>query len=541
MNSEGSFLDSKTIVAIVLVAVIWIGWQAHLTKKYGKPTAAVSAVENPVQNVDETKPAAAASTEITEKSTSLAPETKTTTVTNSKTETFLEYTDEVWSFKVSSKGMGLKDVKLNKFKDTKGETIVLANTNAPYAFQTELLGAEESLYFDLKKEGNTFSGTAVFGGLTIVKTMEVDSQKYALKTRIDVSGFERGIRGVTTWLKDKVTAPESTSWLMPMMEGHSLYVDHNTTYAREHLTHDASGKIGETYTNVSIASLGSLYFTTAVFDKSEIHPQVEAQYLSEGENKFVVGQINYLFNAGVNETTVNYMAFAGPKELGLLKSIDPKFEQIIDFWVLGSIAKPMLKLMKWFNSVTGNWGVAIILLTLVVRMLVLPLYMSSYKSMKAMQKIQPQMKALREKYAKDPQQMNTEVMRLFKENKVNPLGGCFPMLLQLPIFMALYRVFSQSIELYQAPFILWIKDLSIKDPYFVLPVLMGISMFIQQKITPTTTTDPAQQKVLLFMPVFFSFLMLTLPSGLTLYIFVSTLFGIIQQFIFMREKSTAKA
>jgi YidC/Oxa1 family membrane protein insertase len=153
----------------------------------------------------------------------------------------------------------------------------------------------------------------------------------------------------------------------------------------------------------------------------------------------------------------------------------------------------------------------------------------SFKSMKAMQQIQPHVQVLREKHKDDPMTLNKEMMALMKENKANPLGGCLPMLLQIPIFFALYKVIGSSVELYQSPFFGWIQDLSAHDKFYVLPVLMGISMFLQQKLTPMTTLDPTQAKIMMFLPVVFSLFMLNLPSGLTLYMFVSTVFGIIQQ------------
>lgn len=156
-----------------------------------------------------------------------------------------------------------------------------------------------------------------------------------------------------------------------------------------------------------------------------------------------------------------------------------------------------------------------------------------------MQRIQPELNRLKEIYKNDNQKMNLEVMKLMRDNKVNPLGGCLPIFLQLPIFFALFALLQNAIELYQAPFALWLQDLSMRDPYFVMPVLMGITMFIQQKITPSTL-DPAQQRVMLILPVVFSVFMLGLPSGLTLYIFISTLFGILQQFFFMRETGDVK-
>ena len=155
--------------------------------------------------------------------------------------------------------------------------------------------------------------------------------------------------------------------------------------------------------------------------------------------------------------------------------------------------------------------------------------------MREMQRIQPQTAKIKEKFKDDKTQMNKEVMDLMRANKVNPLGGCLPLLVQMPVFFALYRVLYNAIELYQAPFFGWIQDLSTKDPYYVLPVLMGISMFVQQKMTPSTTMDPAQQKMMLFMPIIFSFFMVALPSGLVLYILFSTVLQLASQYLVNRD------
>ena len=197
-------------------------------------------------------------------------------------------------------------------------------------------------------------------------------------------------------------------------------------------------------------------------------------------------------------------------------------------------------MLRAFYGMVGNWGVAIICLTLVVRILVLPANIYSYKSMRAMQVIQPQIKALREKFKDDQVKQQQEMMALMKAHKVNPVGSCLPVLLQFPIFIALYQVLGNSIELYQAPFGLWIHDLSLKDPFYILPVLMGLTMFVQQKITPNTM-DPAQAKVMLMMPLLFTFFMVSLPSGLTLYMLVGAIFSVAQQMYFMKQTPTPAA
>ncbi|MAW07705.1 MAG: hypothetical protein CME61_05425 [Halobacteriovoraceae bacterium] len=212
-----------------------------------------------------------------------------------------------------------------------------------------------------------------------------------------------------------------------------------------------------------------------------------------------------------------------------LMKIGNGFSSTVEFGFFGFLAIPILRGLQFFHEYFPNYGVAIIILTIFIRLLTFPLQYKSFKSMKKMQKLQPELNKLKEKYKDNPQKMQAETMELFKRSGANPLGGCLPLLLQMPIFFAFYKVLSAAIELVGAPFIFWINDLSIKDPYFVLPVLLTVVMFLQQKITPMQTTDDTQKKVMLFMPIIFGFIMKDLPSGLVLYIFVSTLFGILQQ------------
>jgi YidC/Oxa1 family membrane protein insertase len=190
--------------------------------------------------------------------------------------------------------------------------------------------------------------------------------------------------------------------------------------------------------------------------------------------------------------------------------------------------------LKFFHGYLGNWGFAIILLTVCIKALFWPLTQKSYSSMKAMQKLQPKMAKLREKYANDKQRLNTEMMTLYKENRVNPFGGCLPILIQIPVFFALYQVLLRSIELRHAPFMWWITDLSAKDPYYVTPLIMGVTMFLQQKMTPTTM-DPMQARLMMMMPVVFTFLFLNFPSGLVIYWLVNNVLTIAQQYLINRK------
>jgi YidC/Oxa1 family membrane protein insertase len=212
-------------------------------------------------------------------------------------------------------------------------------------------------------------------------------------------------------------------------------------------------------------------------------------------------------------------------------------EKSFDFGMFFFLAIPFLQCLIFFDRIFDNYGIAIIILTMILKFITLPLNSMSMKSMKKMQKVQPEILKIREKFKGEPQKMNAAVMELYKKNKVNPVSGCLPMLIQIPIFIALYRMLLVSIELKNSPFFGWISDLSLKDPYYVSPILMGISMFVQQRMTPSTAVDPMQQKIFMLMPVIFTFLFINFPSGLVLYWLVNNILTIAHQF-YLNKKLT---
>lgn len=214
-----------------------------------------------------------------------------------------------------------------------------------------------------------------------------------------------------------------------------------------------------------------------------------------------------------------------------LITLGDNLHQSVDFGFFAILAVPTLRALQFVYKFIPNYGIAIILVTILIRLITFPLQYKSFKSMKKMQLIQPELTKIKEKYKDEPQKMQKETMDLFKKAGANPLSGCLPLLLQMPFFFAIYKVLYSSVELVGAPFYGWIHDLSIHDPFYVLPVLMGVSMFAQQKLTPTSTMDPTQQKIMLLMPVIFAFIMKSLPAGLVLYILVSTVVGILQQML----------
>ncbi len=232
--------------------------------------------------------------------------------------------------------------------------------------------------------------------------------------------------------------------------------------------------------------------------------------------------------------------YVGPKEMDTLGKADPALTGAIDLGWFSLIAKPLLRLLNWLHGFLGNYGLAIIILSVMLKVIFIPANNASFRSMRKMAALQPRINALRDRHRKDPQKLNAEIMDLYKENKVNPAGGCLPILIQIPVFIALYRVLSGAIELRHAPFALWIADLSVKDPFYVTPILMGATMFIQQKMTPTAG-DPKQAQIMLFLPVIFTAMFISLPSGLVLYWLVTNLLSICHQWYMLQAEGGKKA
>jgi len=242
--------------------------------------------------------------------------------------------------------------------------------------------------------------------------------------------------------------------------------------------------------------------------------------------------------------SINFSGWMGPKNYKDLHALNPELIDVIDYGWFTFIAKPMFALLQFLQGYIGNWGWTIVALTILIKLVLYPL---SYKGMMSMQKLKelaPKMKELQAKYKDDKQRQSMAMMELYKKHGANPMGGCLPLLLQIPVFFAIYRVLINAIELKGAEWILWIDDLALKDPWFVLPILMGATMYLQQKITPTAMQDEMQKKIFQLLPVIFTFFFLWFPAGLTLYWFINNLFTIAQQYTINRifeKKRAAKA
>ncbi len=272
----------------------------------------------------------------------------------------------------------------------------------------------------------------------------------------------------------------------------------------------------ETFHKPVWVALQSLYFTVTLIPKDPIGVKI-VKAAKDSYNLYVFPE---------NKLVLSW-AFVGPKQYDLLKSYGIGLEENIRFGIFGFISKPLLQLMNFLYKYVHNYGVAIIILTILIKIIFHPLTVKGYKSMNKMKEIQPLIQQIKEAYKDDPNKMNQEIMALYKKYKVNPFGGCLPMLLQIPVFFALYKLLMVSIELRHAPFIFWITDLSAKDPYYITPIIMGVTMLIQQLLTPGQ--DPTQGKFMLALPVVFTIIFLNFPSGLVLYFLVNNIITIGEQ------------
>lgn len=258
----------------------------------------------------------------------------------------------------------------------------------------------------------------------------------------------------------------------------------------------------ENYTYYSHVYQGDQYIIGMASQRFELNPRQSAHYKSK--------------------------IYIGPEVVSTLEKVAPHLKLTVDYGILWPISVFLFWVLKWFHYFVGNWGWAIVLLTLSIKLSFYKLTAASFRSMARLRQLQPKMQALKERYAEDKEKMGRAVMELYKKEKINPLGGCLPILIQLPFFIGLYYVLMESVELRQAPFIFWIHDLSLKDPFYVLPLLMGVSMILQQKLSPAPP-DPTQAKVMMMMPVIFTVLFLSFPAGLVLYWVVNNSLSILQQ------------
>lgn len=513
--------NQRLIVAVLLSIIFFVGYTAifppqeqKVAKSAKTEKVTSSTTEDVVSRVEEASGHAISQKEKVDKSIS----TTIVTITNKK---FILKIDTLG--RISSKE--LLEEKFRNDENLHAQVIPEFGTKPLYVrFSDDTINDEATKVpysadvnsVELSDKPVTVTLTQKLSNLTVTKvlTFYADGHYDAkITTSKDVRHY--------VYLGDR---PQVSKKLMAVA-GALIYTDDDVV----HIIEDGDAEGRQVFQGVKLASSFDQYTAIMLYGfKRDTNVIVER---GKNDNPVVY------FEALKDETIHGYI---GPKEYKVLHSIDPMLTNAIEYGWFTFAAKPLFALLAWLYGIFGNWGWAIIALTAIIRIVLYPLTYKGMVSMQKMKELAPKLKELKQKYGKDPQRLNAATMEMYKKHGANPLGGCLPMLLQIPVFFALYRTLLNAVELQGAPWILWIDDLSRMDPYYVLPILMGASMYLQQRMTPNNFTDPMQEKIFKYLPVIFTFFFVTFPSGLVLYWFVNNLFSIAQQYIVNQQFKNAK-
>ena len=453
------------------------------------------------------------------------------------------------------KSFRLKEYREELAEDSGAKELVIAkeSDSLPLAFGWGMAPAEGLLPIlaadrDAVRTSKDGTETLVLSGmlpagLHVVKELTFDDKTHQIQMAVTVTNTTGTALQGAPFLRlvNRPFSPETASSKF-LFHGPAAFVDG----VLEEVDTDELKKGSTTMDgSVSWVAYEDTYFMSGIIPQSEKRTSLRFS-LADGDRVTTLVSADADVIVPQGQQRYEYGIYFGPKKLSALKALGNNLDRIVNFGWLDILAKPTLYLINYFYGFVKNYGIAIILVTVLIKLLFWPISHKGMKSMKTMQKLQPKMAKLREKYKDDRERLNQEMMRLYQTYKVNPVGGCMPMVLQIPVFFALYKVLLQTIELRHAPFMLWITDLSAPDRLYigfdlpflgglpVLTLLMGGSMFLQQKMTPTTG-DPTQAKIMMFLPLIFTFMFINFASGLVLYWFVNNLLSIAQQYAINRQ------
>ncbi len=509
------------------------------------------------------------------------PESSDTQVTSVKTKEtsakLISVKTDIFALKINSQGGDIVEVKLLDYDTEQGNGIpytVMQNGNQRYIAQSGLTGANgiDRIYTNLGKgrpiytsaqnnyelTNDNLSIDLVFNddsGITVTKRFTFAKNSYSVDVEYLINNNTASSISVQMYGQLKQSTVVATGGgMLPTYRG-AAYSTTEERYEKYDFDDIQEANLSKATVGGWVAMLEH-YFVSAWVPKAQDTNNIYTTYKNnEASIGFKAPAV--IIDAGQQANT-SAIFYVGPKNQQVLENIAPSLDLTIDYGFLWMISQPLYGLLTIIQSGefnflglfdvdlggVGNWGLAIIIITLIIKGLMYPLTKAQYTSMAKMRDLAPKMAQLKERYGDDRQKMSQATMEMYRKEKVNPAGGCLPLLLQMPIFLALYWVFLESVELRHAPFIFWIQDLSAMDPYFVLPILMGASMYVMQKMQPMTIQDPMQQKIMQYMPVVFSIFMAWFPSGLVLYWLISNVVSIVQMkiiFADIEKQKQAKA
>ena len=468
---------------------------------------------------------------------------------------------DVLDLDISTLGGTIKRVDLLQYTQVKGEAALvrLENTDDPlslYVLQSGLIGTgigkfpthlavwsvpEKSYDIDGNQELRVPLTWTNDQGVTVTKTYVFRRGLYSIGLEYNVQNHGDAQWQVAPYAQLLRNDPRTKSSMFNVESRafHGPAMDDGTKYRKLDLAADSEDShLSREVTNGWIAAVQHQFVSAVIPPKDlKYHFTMSLagdQYLLTGTGPSVT-----VLPGG--STRFGETLYIGPKLQSQLESISPRLDRVADYGVLTVLAQPLFNALEWFHGITGNWGVAIIIVTLLLKLVFYPLSEASGRSMAKMKLLSPRIKNLQETYKEDREKMSRAMMDLYKREKVNPASGCLPMIIQIPVFFAFYQVLLESVEMRQAPFALWIHDLSSRDPLFILPAIMAGAMFLQTRINPNTGMDPVQQKVFMFMPLVMSFTFAFFPAGLVLYWVTNTVLSIAQQWNINRRIAAVAA
>jgi len=531
-------MDTRRLILVLIFTfssfMLWENWQ-----KYNQPKPAVGAVAANSAAGAAPKPSASLQAGGT---AAAAPVPGGPAVAAG--ETFTVSTD-LLKATISAQGGDLVQLELLKYKehDNKDKNFVLFDASHQYVAQSGLIGEGLPTHRSTFKrvEGATTLAdgsdelkirleTTAPNGVKVAKVMTFKRGSYLIDVSWEIAnGSDKPLAPHAYFqLQRDDVAPAGETAMVSTFTGAAVYTE-GEKYQKVDFGHiaDNKAKFAKTADNGWLAMVQH-YFVSAWLPKDKTQREYYMRKV-DGSNAFQAGlivPIAEIAPGAKSETKVEL--YAGPQEQAVLKSLAPGLDLVVDYGWLTVVAAPIFWALQAIHALVGNWGWAIVVLTVILKAIFFPLSAASYKSMAKMRILTPRLAQLKERFGDDKQRLNQEMMKLYQTEKVNPLGGCLPILIQIPVFIALYWVLLGAVEMRDAPWILWIKDLASADPFYILPVLMMISMFIQTKLNPTPP-DPIQAKVMMMMPLIFGFMFFWFPAGLVLYWVVNNVLSIAQQ------------
>ena len=557
MDPVRLLLISTTAVLSLMLLIEWNQYSDEYQKQQSELYTA--AITNPDVSTNESV-AAPVSQGINDGIPSVNQETNPLSVLLDDSETFNLSTDAL-DLVVSADGGDVVSASLPKFPvrlDTPDQPFRLLENNnlRRYVAQSGLIGPDgidasgnraryASQGVTNNDDGSHTLTLAWTGndslGMQVYKRFTAHDDRYDVDVSFDIRNGGSSVASVTSFAqlkRDNTQAPDGNTGF-----GVSPYLGAALTQPDERYTKlsfsDLSDEPFSKRLPAGWVAILQHYFVSAWIPSQQASHDYFASQLSNGDN--VIGYKNQNIDiAPGSAATITQTLYVGPKDQVALAALAENLDLVIDYGWLWWLAQPLFWLLTLIQQFVINWGLAIIALTIVIKLIFFRLSAASYKSMAKMRTVQPKIQSIRDQYADDKAKQQQAMMELWKKEKINPMGGCLPMLIQMPVFIALYWVLLESVELRHAPFILWIEDLSAMDPYFVLPILMGISMWLMQRLNPAPP-DPMQAKIMMYMPIAFTFLMMWFPAGLVLYWLCNNLLSFAQQYVVTRQIEQAAA